>query len=68
MRTLYRYHKEAAEAAANSGKEFHKSTCDAWDDIDDIRDAKLQAAGVSGETNCYKTDEGDVFAWWEEDE
>lgn len=68
MKALYRYHKEATQAAENSGKSYRKTTCDAWDDIDEIKDEQLQRGGVSGEVNCYRTDEGDVFAWWEEDE
>lgn len=68
MRALYRYRNEAEKAAAESGKTTYKSTCDCWDDIDDIMDADLQRAGVSGETNCLRSDDGDVFAWWEEAE
>ena len=67
MKTLYRYRKEAEAAAAASGKTAYKSTCDAWDDIDEIKDTDLQRNGVSGELNCLRSEEGDIFAWWEEE-
>lgn len=68
MRALYRYHNEAKTAADRWGDAYRKTTCDAWKDIDDIKDDALASAGVSGEVNCYKTDAGDIFAWWEEDD
>lgn len=68
MKALYRYRKDAEATAAASGKTTYKSTCDAWDDIDEFKDAELQGNGVAGETNCLRTDDGDIFAWWEEDE
>lgn len=66
MKALFRYRKEAEEAAAASGKTTYKSTCDAWDDIDEIKDADLQRNGVAGETNCLRSEDWDIFAWWEE--
>lgn len=68
MKALYRYRSEAESAAKASGLPTYKSTCDAWDDINEIKDAALQRAGVAGEVNCLKTDAGDIFAWWEEED
>lgn len=68
MKALYRYHGQAQAAARQFEGTVRRSTCDAWDDIDEIKDADLQRGGVSGEVNCYKSDNGDIAAWWEEDD
>lgn len=53
----------AFEALKASGKVARRSTADA--ERLEVMDERLQRGGVSGEVNCYRTDDGDIFAWWE---
>ena len=46
-----------------SGKSGYKSTADAG--RLEVMDERLRRGGVAGEVNCYRTDDGDIFAWWE---
>lgn len=63
MKQLYRFEKDAFKALKASGKVAHRSTADA--ERLEVMDERLQRGGVSGEVNCYRTDYGDIFAWWE---
>lgn len=46
-----------------SGKRGYKSTADV--ERLEMMDERLQRGGVAGEVNCYRTADGDIFAWWE---
>ena len=61
LRVLFRTKAEAEAAAKNSGKSYYKSTCDC-NGLDTAEGAPADAFGI---TNCYRTDTGDIFAWWE---
>lgn len=64
-RMLYRFKNEALEALNKSGKSGHLSLADDRDGLE------LEGFGPSfnwgGEIQAYRTDDGDVFAWWEEE-
>lgn len=63
MKQLYRFEAEARAALKASGKTGRRSTADAG--RLEVIDERLQRGGVAGEVNCYRTDDGDIFAWWE---
>ena len=64
MRTLYRTKEEALKALEESGKTGYRSTADDRCDLD-IADSLGRSFSWSGETECMRTDDGDIFAWWE---
>ncbi len=59
---LYRTKDDALEAATKNGRHFFRSTCDCGN----LDTADNAPADAFGETNCYRTSEGDIFAYWEE--
>lgn len=59
---LYLTHAEAQAAARKNGKTYYKSTCECGN----LETAESAPSDAFGETNCYRTDVGDIFAWWEE--
>lgn len=63
MKTLYRTKKEALKALKESGKAGYLSTADDRCDLD-IADGFGPYFSWSGETECMRTDDGDIFAWW----
>lgn len=63
MKQLYRFEKEARKALKASGKRGYESTADS--ERLEVMDERLQRGGVAGEVNCYRTADGDIFAWWE---
>ena len=63
MQQLYRFEREARKALTASGKSGYKSTADAG--RLEVMDERLRRGGVAGEVNCYRTADGDIFAWWE---
>lgn len=65
QRVLFRTKAEAYAAAKKSGESFYKSVCDC-DELSEVEDTELQRGGVAGETNCFRTEGGSVYAWWEE--
>lgn len=62
MRTLYRTKEEALKALKESGK-TGLSTADDRCDLD-IADGLGPYFSWSGETECMRTYDGDIFAWW----
>lgn len=64
-RTLYRFKSEALEALSKSGKAGSLSSADDRDGLE------FEGFGPSfnwgGETQAFRTNDGDVFAWWEEE-
>lgn len=64
MRILFRKKAQAEAALKRSGKTGRKGVADCRT-IDEIDDEYLKEHGVAGEVQCYRTDDGDVFAWWE---
>lgn len=65
-RTLYLMKDDALEAAIKSGKRYYKSSCDTREiDTYSPDDSKI-LQDAFGEVACYRTYEGDIFAWWEE--
>ena len=59
---LYRHRKDALQAARGGGK-YWISTCDAAD-MNIVQDEVLRDA--FGETQCYRSVDGSVYAWWED--
>lgn len=61
-RILYRRERDARERAALCDRTIYESTTDLRfiDEFDD-----LELLDASGEVNCLRTPEGDIFAWWE---
>lgn len=62
MKALFRYKYEALQAAQSAAGYTYESTADA-EDLD-AQDPKLNDA--TGEVNCLRSADGDIFAWWEE--
>lgn len=67
IKRLYRFESEARAAFEKLGVEGRESTCDA-ENMEEIMDDELQKGGACGETKCLRSDEGDIIAWWEDDE
>lgn len=66
MRTLYRTKEEALKALKESGKTGYLSTADNRSNLDTDYDSfGGEALCWSGEEQAYRTDDGDIFAWWE---
>ena len=69
QRVLYRTREQAIAAIKSQNKsilrDFHKSVCDC-ERLDEIKDAELAKAGVQGMTNCYRSLDGSIYAWWED--
>lgn len=66
MRTLYRTKEEALKALKESGKTGYLSTADNRSNLDiDYDSFGGKALCWSGEVQAYRTDDGDIFAWWE---
>lgn len=65
MRNLYRFKSEALEALNESGKAGYLSSAD------DRSGLELEGFGPSfmwsGEIQAFRTDDGDIFAWWEDE-
>lgn len=66
MKVLTINQYEAKALADQSNKEYYLSTCD----VDTLDYGYNKAAedvlnSAMGETQCYRTDDGDIFAWWE---
>ena len=64
MRILFRKKAQAEAALKRSGKTGRKGVADC-NAIEEIADTHLQLGGVAGEVQCFRTDDGDIFAWWE---
>lgn len=62
---LYRFKNEALEALNKSGKSGYLSSADDRDGLE------LEGFGPSfnwgGEVQAFRTDDGDIFAWWEDE-
>lgn len=65
MRTLYRTKEEALKALKESGKAGYLSAADDRCDLD-IADGFGPHFSWPGEVEAMRTDDGDIFAWWEE--
>lgn len=66
MRTLYRTKEEALKALKESGKTGYLSTADNRSNLDiDYDSFGGEDLCWSGEVQAYRTDDGDIFAWWE---
>ena len=66
MRTLYRTKEEALKALKESGKAGYLSTADNRSNLETDYDSfGGEALCWSGEVQAYRTDDGDIFAWWE---
>lgn len=66
MRTLYRTQEDAQRALKESGKTGYLSTADTRSNIETDYDSfGGKALCWSGEVQAYRTDDGDIFAWWE---
>lgn len=66
MRTLYRTKEEALKALKESGKTGYLSTADNRSSLDiDYDSFGGEALCWSGEVQAYRTNDGDIFAWWE---
>lgn len=64
-KVLCRFRKDA-EQRAEAGGEYYLSTCDI-NEIDIIADESDEILrNAFGETQCYRTEEGDIYAWWED--
>lgn len=64
-RTLFRFKDEALEALNKSGKAGYLSSADDRDGLE------MEGFGPSfnwgGEIQAFRTNDGDVFAWWEDE-
>lgn len=66
MRTLYRTQEDAQRALKESGKTGYLSTADNRSNLEiDYDSFGGEALCWSGEVQAYRTDDGDIFAWWE---
>ena len=66
MRTLYRTKEDALKALKESGKTGYLSAADTRSNLDTDYDSfGGEAPCWSGEVQAYRTDDGDIFAWWE---
>lgn len=64
-KVLFRTKTEAYKAMIRAGESFFKSVCDC-ECLEEIEDTELALKGVAGETNCFRTEGGSIYAWWEE--
>lgn len=66
MKVLAMTQAEAKNLAENSEKEFYLSTIDVYKLDNGLTDEAQKVLDTAmGETQCYRTDDGDIFAWWE---
>lgn len=65
MRQLYLTYFEAHQALVRSGKEAELSSADDRCGLD-IGDGFDPDFSWSGEVQAFRTDDGDIFAWWED--
>lgn len=66
MKTLYRTKEEALKALKESGKAGYLSTADNRSNLDTDYDSfGGEDLCWSGEVQAYRTNDGDIFAWWE---
>lgn len=65
MRTLYRTKEEALKALKESGKTGYLSAADDRSNLEIDYDSFGGDFCWSGEVQAYRTDDGDIFAWWE---
>lgn len=64
-RMLYPTKAAAIAALKESGKEGYKSAADGSSNLD-LADGFPPDFSWSGEVSAIRTDDGDIFAWWEE--
>lgn len=65
MKKFYRFKNEALAALERSGKAGYLSTAEDWGGLELVGFGP--GFGWAGEVSCMRTDDGDIFAWWEDE-
>ena len=66
MKVLAITKEEALDIIKSLNKSYYTSSCDVLDLDGGLTDeAEEVLATAMGETQCFRTDDGDIVAWWE---